>query len=127
MTTVGVLVADFLLPGIWYDSAGALFLASLTLGLLNAFVRPILVLFSLPFVLVTLGLGLLLINALLLLFVGSAIRGFHVDGFGSAILGSVVISITTFIFNLLIGRSAMQVTTRSRPRLPGDDGPTIDV
>ena len=127
ITTLGVLVADFLLPGIWYDSAGALFLASLTLGLLNAFVRPILVFFSLPFVLLTLGLGLLLINALLLLFVGKVIRGFHVDGFGSAFLGALVISVSTFLLNLMIGRSAVQGVTRPPPQSRGDAGPTIDV
>ena len=101
--------------------------ASLTLGLLNAFVRPILILFSLPFVLVTLGFGLLLINALLLLFVGSVIRGFHVAGYGSAFFGSVIISAVTFLTNLFIGPGTARAVTRSQRRSRDHDGPTIDV
>lgn len=127
ITTVGVLVADLLLPGISYDKASALFLASLSLGLLNAFVRPVLVFFSLPFVLLTLGLGLLLINALLLSVVGSLVPGFRVNGFGSAFLGGLIISLTSFAANLLLGRGPTIRRTKPRSGQNSDDGPVIDV
>lgn len=128
VTTLAVLVADLLLPGIRYDVASALFLASLLLGFLNAFVRPLLVALSLPFVILTLGLGLWVINALLLLMVGSVIRGFHVDGFGSALLGSLVISLTSGVLNALLGGSRVEVR-RTRPPKDRDTGggPVIDV
>jgi len=127
ITTVGVLLADWLLPGIRYDVPSSLFLASLLLGLLNAFVRPILVFFSLPFVLVTLGLGLVVINAALLMVVGRLVQGFHVNGFGTAILGALIISFTSFVANLFLGRGPT-----NRPIKPPADGksgggPIIDV
>jgi len=127
VTTVAVLVADLLLPGISYDVPSSLFLASLLLGLLNAFVRPVLVFFSLPFVLLTLGFGLLIINALLLLLVGSVIRGFKVDGFVSALLGALIISLTSVVMNVLLGRGP-SVRRVKPPKDPDSDGgPVIDV
>lgn len=127
VTTVAVLMADLLLPGIHYDHPSSLFIASLLLGLLNAFVRPILIFFSLPFVLFTLGFGLLIINALLLLLVGSVVRGFKVDGFGSAILGALIISLTSIVMNFLLGRGSS--ANQPRPPKNGGDGngPVIDV
>ena len=127
VTTVGVLIADFLLPGISYDVPSSLFLASLLLGLLNAFVRPVLVLFSLPFVLLTLGLGLLVINAVLLLIVGSVVSGFRVNGFGSALLGALIISVTSFVANVFLGRgpTVRRVKATSDPK--SGNGPVIDV
>lgn len=127
IVTVGVLLADLLLTRISYDVPSSLFLASLLLGLLNAFVRPVLVLFSLPFVLLTLGLGLLLINAVLLSLVGLVVPGFQVNGFGSAFLGALIISLTSFVANLLLGRGP--TVRRVKPAADGksEDGPVIDV
>ena len=127
VTTVAVLIADLLVPGIRYDVPSSLFLASLLLGLLNAFVRPILVMISLPLVVLTLGLGLLIINALLLLLVDALVPGFQVDGFGNALLGALIISLTSLVGNVLFGRGPN--VRPPRPPLPpkDDDGPVIDV
>src|SRR5690242_1373105 len=83
ITTVAVLVAASVVPGIRYDDWPNLLVATLVLGLLNAFLRPILTFLSLPLVLVTLGLFMLVINAVLLYFVGH-MKHFHVDSFGAA-------------------------------------------
>src|SRR5512136_1137860 len=92
VTTVAVLVATHVLrPRIDYDNWQALLVATLLLGLLNAFIKPVLMLASLPFVLLTLGLFTLVINALLIFFVGQIIQGFHVTSFGSALLGALII------------------------------------
>ena len=129
ITTVGVLIAALLVPGIRYDDATALFTASLLLGLLNTFVRPVLVFFTLPFVMLTLGLGLLVINAFLLLFVGSVVKGFHLNGFWAALFGALIISVTAFATNLLLGRGPALETPRPNRKIKksGNQGPFIDV
>jgi putative membrane protein len=94
-TTIAVAVATHL-TGMRYDSLGALLGAALLLGIVNALVRPALLLLSLPFILITLGFFILVVNALLLWMVGSVVPGFHVDSFGSAFLGSLIISIVSW-------------------------------
>ncbi len=84
ITTLAVMAAAWVLPGISYDTTGALIGASLLLGIINAFVRPVLLLLSLPFIIVTMGLFIFVVNALLLLLVSSLVPPFHVDGFGNA-------------------------------------------
>src|SRR5688572_29903310 len=84
ITTVAVLVAAHIVSGIRYESWQGLLVATLVLGLLSAFVKPVLVLISLPLLLATLGLFLLVINALLLYVVGHLLKGFHVETFGAA-------------------------------------------
>src|ERR1700734_830551 len=93
ITTVAVWLAAGIVHGITWDTKLSLFLAALVLGLLNAFVRPVMLLLSLPLLIFTLGLFTLVINALLLWSVDTFIDGFHVDGFGSAFWGSLIISI----------------------------------
>src|SRR5438876_11841783 len=92
-TTVAVMVAASVIHGIRYDTAGALIGAALLLGILNAFVRPVLLILSAPLILVTLGFFILVINALMLFWVPSMAIGFHVDGFGSAFWGAILIGI----------------------------------
>jgi len=96
VTTVAVFAAEKLLPGIRCDSAGALLGASLLLGIINAFVRPVLLLLSLPFIIITMGLFIVVVNALLMLFVSSVIPAFHVDGFWDAFFGSIIVSIVSW-------------------------------
>jgi putative membrane protein len=104
----------------WLISAGAVFLlphlfaaievksfyvalaVAVVLGLLNAVVRPILILLTLPVTLLTLGLFIFVINALLFWFVSSFVPGFHVDGFWPAMWGSILYSLITFILNALV-------------------------
>lgn len=135
ITTLAVLVATKLVKGIEYHHWTDLLVATLLLGFLNAFVRPIMTFLTFPLMIVTLGLFSLVINALLLMAV-SALLGdskFHVDGFLSAFLGGLVISLTTIILNSVTGtgRSRVQVQRRSPPPPPpkqsNDDGPVIDV
>ena len=123
--TLAVLLATYLIPGIHRGTLMDLCAASLLLGLLNAVVRPILMLLTLPLLVVTLGLFQIVINAALLYFVGFVLRPhFYVDGFVAAILGAVVISVVSFILNLILDAG--------QPRRPGGDkgrggGPVIDV
>jgi putative membrane protein len=98
VTTVGVMVASNL-PGISYDSVGALIGASLLLGILNAFVRPILLIIGAPLILLTLGVFILVVNGLMLYWVPSVISGFHVENFRSAFWGALVIAIISWILS----------------------------
>ena len=88
-----------MIHGIRYDTVAALIGASLLLGILNAFVRPFLLILSAPLILLTLGLFILILNGLLLLVVPSIVGGFHVDSFWSAFWGAIVISIVSWILS----------------------------
>jgi putative membrane protein len=136
VTTVAVLVADWLLDGIHHRTLGSLLAASALLGFLNAFVRPLLLMVSLPLLLWSLGLFVLVINALLLLLVGGVLQpGFTVDGFGSAFLGGMVVSLVSLIVNAFLGSGPAVKVSRGPSRrggrgssTPNDGGgPIIDV
>src|ERR1700716_1730059 len=99
VTTIAVMVASSVIQGIRYDSVAALIGAALLLGILNAFIRPVLLILSAPLILVTLGFFILVVNALLLLVVPSVVSGFHVDGFGSAFWGALIISIVSWLLS----------------------------
>lgn len=99
VTTVAVFVAGKIVPGISCEPIGALLGASLLLGIINAFVRPVLLLLSLPFIIVTMGLFIFVVNALLLLLVSTLIPPFHVEGFWSAFFGAIIISLVSWILS----------------------------
>ena len=99
ITTVAVMVASSIIHGIRYDSVASLIGAALLLGILNAFLRPILLILSAPLILLTLGLFILVVNGLMLLIVPSVVIGFHVDTFASAFWGAIVISIVSWILS----------------------------
>jgi putative membrane protein len=99
ITTIAVMVASSILHGIRYDTVPALIGAALLLGILNAFVRPVLLLLSVPLILLTLGFFILILNGLMLYLVPSIIIGFHVDSFGSAFWGAIVISIVSWLLS----------------------------
>jgi putative membrane protein len=101
---LGVTFATKLVPGIECDDGVTLLAVVVVLSLLNAVIKPILVFFALPLILVTLGLGMIVINALLLDFVGHMGWGFQVDNFGAAVFGALVISVTNLIASLFIRR-----------------------
>lgn len=133
ISTVAVLVATYVVSGISYGRWQDLIVATLVLGLLNSFVRPVLMLLSLPLLIFTLGLFTIVINAVLLLVV-SALLGrehFHVDGFWSAFWGALVISIVSLLLNSLTGTGDARVSVRrGKPPVKKDDdkdGPVIDV
>ena len=130
ITTVAVLVAAHIVKGIRYDTPEGLIVATLVLGLLNAFIRPVLMFLSLPLVVVTLGFFIFIINAVLLYLVGQ-MKHFHVDTFGAAFWGGLVISIVSLILNSLTGTGNARVTVQ-RGKKPPDkpdtgSGPVIDV
>ena len=93
------MIASALLSGIRYDGTGNLIAAALLLGILNAFVRPVLLILSAPLILFTLGLFILVVNALMLLWVTTFVPGFHVDGFGTAFWGAIVIGMVSWMLS----------------------------
>jgi len=99
VTTVAVMVASSIIHGIRYDTVASLIGAALLLGILNAFLRPILLILSAPLILLTLGLFILVVNGLLLLIVPNIVIGFHVDTFASAFWGAIVISIVSWMLS----------------------------
>ncbi|HTQ50084.1 MAG TPA: phage holin family protein [Candidatus Acidoferrales bacterium] len=129
INTLAVLIAAMILHGhIRYGNSGDLIIASLLLGILNAFVRPILMLLALPLLIFTLGLFTLVINALVLYFVGVLMGPyFQVDSFGFAFLGAIIISVVSIALNVLTGNARVTVQRRPPKNPPGGDGPVIDV
>ena len=100
---LGIWLAAYLVPGVHAKSAGALLWAAIALGLINAFVRPVLVLLTLPFTILTLGLFLLLLNAAMLNLAGWFVDGFEVEGFWSAVFGAIVVSLVSGLCSRFIG------------------------
>jgi putative membrane protein len=133
ITAVAVALAAQIVPGIDCPTALGLALAALLLGLLNAFVRPVMLLLSLPLLIFTLGLFILLINAVLLYVVGHVLKDFHVRTFSAAFWGALIISIVSLVLNALTKSNGSIVQIRRGgppPRRPPDDnggGPVIDV
>jgi putative membrane protein len=99
VTTLAVLGATWLIPGLSYDTTGTLLGAALLLGIINALVRPVLLLLSLPFIIVTMGFFILVINALLILFVSKVIPGFHVAGFWTALFAGIIIGLFSWVLS----------------------------
>ncbi|HMJ91488.1 MAG TPA: phage holin family protein [Candidatus Acidoferrum sp.] len=132
ISTVAVLIAAHVVPGIEYHGVLKLFIATLVLGLLNSFLRPVLMLLSLPLLIVTLGLFTIVINALLLLLVSALVGkdNFSVDGFAAAFWGALVISIVSLILNSLTrsgdARISVQRGKKPEPKTEKDDD-VIDV
>lgn len=97
---VAILIISYLFPKmIWVDGFLAALVAAFLLGIVNTIIRPILVLLTLPLTLVTLGLFLLVINGLMLWLVSALVSGFHVSGFWGAVLGSILISIVSWLLS----------------------------
>lgn len=138
ITTFAVLVVAWIMPGVNYDTAIDLLAASLLLGILNAFLKPILTLIALPVVVLLLGVPILFINAAVFAFVGWIIPGFHVESFWAAFWAGVLVSIISIGVNLFLGGGQSRLELRwqkrggNRPRPPGSgpgdgNGPVIDV
>lgn len=138
VTTLGVVVAATLVRGIDYSSFGGLLAASLLLGALNAFLKPVMLVLALPLLVASLGLFVLFVNAFLLLLVGQLMGGaFRVASFGAAFWGGLVISVVSISVNSLTGtggsfrvqrrRSPPSDDHRPPPPAPPGDGPVIDV
>jgi len=102
LNAAALMLVAYLYPGVSVESFAAALIAALVLGLVNAVVRPILVLLTLPVTLLTLGLFLFVINALLFWLVAEVVHGFQVTGFGAALLGSILYSVITLITSWLL-------------------------
>jgi putative membrane protein len=115
ITGFAVLLASQIVPGIEILSFGSGVAAVVILAFLNAILRPILYLLSAPFILVTLGFFMVLINAFLLYLVSGIVKGFLVSGFWPAVGGAILISIVSGILNLWISEQGrIEIVTRSQ-------------
>jgi putative membrane protein len=102
LMTLILWITSHVFKGITYTSAGALWVAALLLGLVNAVVRPILIILTLPLTLITLGLFLLVINALMLMLVSALVKGFEVKGFWTALWASLFMVVLSILLNALL-------------------------
>lgn len=127
INTLAVLVAVEFVPGIRFNDSHWFtpFVTSLVLGILNAFVRPILMFLALPLLIFTLGLFTLVINALLLYLVGQS-PFFTVNSFGSAFIGALVISVVSILLNVMTGSARVSLQRKSTEKKSKDDD-VIDV
>jgi putative membrane protein len=103
ISAIGLWLASRIVPGVEITAVGTLLFAALLLGIVNAVVRPIVVLFTLPITVVTLGLFLWVVNASMLGIVAWLLSGFQIRGLGSALLASAVVSITSWLASWYIG------------------------
>ena len=113
VTTLAVAVA-VKLTGMQSEGWGPLVCMALFLGIINAFIRPLLLLLSLPFILVTLGFFILIVNALLFWLAGDLVPGFHVGGFWNAFFGSIIVSFTNWVLSAFFRdpNGQVQILTR---------------
>ncbi len=100
---VAILIISYLLPGvIRVDGIWAALVAAFILGIVNVVIRPILIFLTLPITILTLGLFLLVINGLMLWLVSAIVKGFQVNGFWGAVLGSILISIVSWVLSRIL-------------------------
>jgi putative membrane protein len=112
---LGVVLSTKLVPGIRCDDGLTLLVVVLLLSFFNVVLKPILLLFTLPFIVLTLGIGIWVINAVLFYFVGRLVNGFHVAGFGSALLGALIVSVTSIVLNSFMKPPPKPPTGQSGP------------
>jgi putative membrane protein len=115
---LGVMLATKIIPGISCEDGTTLIAVVLLLSFFNLILKPLLVLFTLPFIILTMGLGIVVINALLFMLVGKLVAGFHVETFWSAVGASLVVSVTNWLVSWF-------VRSNEKPRARRDD--VIDV
>lgn len=101
-TAVSLWLADLVFKGLRFDGARSLILSALLLGLANAIVRPVLIFLTLPLTVVTFGLFLFVINALMLMLVARLVRGFTISGFGTALLASIFLGVLSLLVGALL-------------------------
>ena len=103
IAAVGLWLATEWIQGLSIDTPMTLVVAAVLLGIVNAFIRPLLILLTLPFTVVTLGLFLLVVNAAMLALVAALLPGMHVSGFWAAFWGALVVSIVSWIGSMVFG------------------------
>ncbi len=102
LNAAALLVAAWLVPGVQITGVGPAIVAGLLLGIVNALVRPVLLLLTLPFTLITLGLFIFVVNAICFALTAALVPGFRISGFFAALVGSIVVSIVSWILNTLL-------------------------
>ena len=102
VNALALIAVAYLMPNISVASFGTALVAALILGLVNAVVRPVLVLLTLPATILTLGLFIFVLNGLLFWMVGSFIDGFHVAGFWAGVFGAIVFSLVSWLLSSLL-------------------------
>ena len=114
VSAVALWLTSQVVRGIEIHGLAPLLFAAVTIGVLNAFVRPIILLFTFPLTIVTLGLFVLVVNAGMLWLASEVVKGFEVHGFWAAFAGWLLMSFFTFVINLLIGESGRIEVVRVR-------------
>ncbi|TAJ09668.1 MAG: phage holin family protein [Nitrospirae bacterium] len=119
VTGIAVFLASQIVPGITVETVSAGVAAVILLAFLNAIVRPVLYLFTLPFIILSLGLFMVVINALLLHLVAFLVKGFVVEGFWPSVWGALIISVTSTILTLWVSEQGQveMVIHRKPPRI----------
>jgi putative membrane protein len=105
ITALSLWVASYIFRGLKFESTGSLVISALLLGFANAVVKPLLIILTLPLTLLTFGLFLLVINALMILLVSALVRGFKVSGFWTALFASIFISLLSVFLGALVDTS----------------------
>lgn len=118
ITGVAVLIAAEVVPGIKIDGVPSGAATVIVLALLNAVVRPVLYLFSFPLIMFSLGIFMVMINAILLYLTSWLVIGFRVDGFWPSVWGALLISLVSTVLNLLISEEGKVEVISHRPRPP---------
>ena len=103
ITALGLWAAATIVPGVQITGVGNLVVAALLLGVVNAVIRPILLVLTLPLTVVTLGLFIFVVNGVSLALVAWIMPGFTLSGFGAAILGSIVVGVTGWFGSMFVG------------------------
>ncbi len=118
ITALGLWAAATIIPGVRFDGWGNLIIAALLLGIVNAVIRPIILILTLPLTVLTLGLFILVVNGISLALVAWVLPGFHVSGLGAAILGSIVVGLTSWLGSSFVGGSG-RIERYRRIEVPG--------
>lgn len=109
LNAVAIMAAAWLVPGVSLTGLWPALLAGALLGLVNASIRPVLILLTLPFTLLTLGLFIFVVNAICFGLTAALVPGFDLSGFGAALLGALVVTLVSWVLNAVLGE-------RTRPR-----------
>jgi putative membrane protein len=103
ITALGLWAAATIVPGVTIDGVGSLIVAALLLGLVNAVIRPVILILTLPLTLLTLGLFIFVVNGISLALVAWVMPGFTLSGLGAAVLGSIVVGLTSWLASAFVG------------------------
>ena len=115
---LGLYITDALFEGVWLDGWVSLLVSGLILAFVNMFLKPILMVLTLPLMVFTLWLALPLLNGLLLMIVDELVLGFHLAGYVVAVVAALLISLISFLITLTIGRIKVQALSGRRPNRP---------